>query len=89
MTGYKELFTSKFLCQDAYAAVIYDYDEDAFYDALFTAQTVGGGIAYSLKDKGAPIMPGQVKKLAERSDDRRAEKYAWMSDDNWREIVGA
>lgn len=89
MTRYKELFVSQFLSQDAYAAVIYDCEADAFFDALFTARTVGGGISYSLQDKGAPITPGQVRKLAEKSEDCRAESYTGITEDNWRELTGA
>lgn len=89
MTGYKELFISQDLGYSAYAAVIYDYDAEAFYNALFNAHVVGGGISYPLENKGTPIRLDQVRKLANKSEDSRADKYIGITEDNWRELVGA
>ena len=89
MTGYKERFISKDLSQFAYAAVIYDYDANSFYNALFAAHVVGGHTSYPLKEKGTPIMLDQVRRLANKSEDSRADKYIGITEGNWRELVGA
>ena len=73
--NYKELFISSFLDSQCYAAVIIDLKTHKFYNALFEALTIGGGIGYYLSKTGDRISFEQVQKLADKSEDERAFKY--------------
>ena len=75
MMNYKELFISSHLDSQHYAAVIIELETHRFYNALFEACTIGGGIGYSLSKAGEPISFEQVQKLADKSEDERAFKY--------------
>ena len=75
MMNYKELFISSYLDSQHYAAVIIELKTHRFYDALFEACTIGGGLGYSLSKAGEPISFEQVQKLADKSEDERAFKY--------------
>ena len=87
MENYKELFVSQFLDYYHYAAVIFDADEKCFYNALFEGVQYGGICANAAKQKGKAISIESVRKLAEKSEDSRAEKYVNISEDNWQELL--
>ena len=87
MDNCKELFVSQFLGYYTYAAVIFDTDKKCFYNALFEGVQYGGICAYAAKQKGNAISIENVRKLAEESEDRRAEKYVNISEDNWLELL--
>ena len=87
MERYKELFVSQFLDYYHYAAVIFDAQEQCFYNALFEGTQYGGISAYAAKQKGKALSVESVRKLAEESEDCRAEKYVRISEDNWQELI--
>ena len=87
MENYKELFVSQFLDYYHYAAVIFDTEENSFYNALFKGVQYGGICVNALKQKGKAISIECVRKLAEKSEDSRAEKYVNISVDNWQELL--
>ena len=85
--NFKELFITQHLSGAAYAAVIYDYNEKAFFSALFELTAAGAGSAYVIKEKGTKLSPEAVKKAAGKSDDSRAAKFADMTKENMYEYV--
>ncbi|MBQ8830526.1 MAG: hypothetical protein IJ017_02890 [Oscillospiraceae bacterium] len=87
MENYKELFVSQFLDNYHYAAVIFDASEKCFYNALFEGTQCGGICAYAANQKGKAISVESVRKLAEKSEDSRAEKYVNISEDNWQDLL--
>ena len=82
MMNYKELFISSFLDSQHYVAVIIELETHRFYEALFKALVVGGGIGYYLYKAGEPISFEQVQKLADKSEDKRAFKYKRTTSEN-------
>lgn len=87
MANYRELFTSQFLDQSYYAAVIYEEETNCFYEALFEIVWCGGTCGSYLKNKARAISIDVVRKLAGSSEDKRADQYVNISEDNWQEVI--
>lgn len=86
--NYKKLFISTDIDDCHHAAVIIDLGTHQFYDALFSCQQSGGVISdFFILKTGSPISCEQVKALAEKSEDSRAEKYSKITNENWKELI--
>ena len=86
--NYKKLFISADLDYCHHTAVVMDLETNQFHNALFSCQQTGGAIGdFTLLKMGGVISVEQVKALAEKSEDSRANTYVEITKDNWKKLI--